>query len=137
MTKKKTQTTVSELTERGYRVFTKHRRVYVEDTQNLEFFMEHMCERKGNKLDLEEYEKILLSFSEAEDFGFSRPSPRGGSTEVEVYDEDGNLLGKGSSVCSPCENFSRKLGRQIALGRALKDMEIFTHSSPLEFLGSE
>ena len=50
-----------------------------------------------------------------------RVSPRGGSTRVEIKSEDGTLLCFGESHCSTIDNFNRKLGRNIALGRALKD----------------
>lgn len=47
--------------------------------------------------------------------------PKSGSTEVNIY-EDGNLVGNGYSKCCGIDNYNRKLGVKIALGRALKNM---------------
>lgn len=44
--------------------------------------------------------------------------PKGGSTEVRI-EKDG-VGASGEAVCSAKDNYSRKVGRNIALGRALK-----------------
>jgi hypothetical protein len=49
-------------------------------------------------------------------------SPRGGWTEVRVLLPDGTLV-RGTALCSEKDNFSKKIGRDIALGRALKQLE--------------
>ena len=46
--------------------------------------------------------------------------PKGGQTTVYVS-RDG-VFAEGIAVCSPRDNYDRKLGAQIALGRALKQM---------------
>ena len=48
--------------------------------------------------------------------------PRGGFTEVTVWDEDGNFLTLGDSRCSDADNFCKRLGLTIAVGRALSTM---------------
>ena len=48
--------------------------------------------------------------------------PRGGECEVTVTTPDNQTL-VGKSVCSLLDNFDRKLGLKIALGRAFKQKE--------------
>lgn len=48
--------------------------------------------------------------------------PKGGETEARVYGPDDSLVAIGVAVCHPSDNFSRRLGRSIALGRALKQL---------------
>ena len=43
--------------------------------------------------------------------------PHGGVTHVQLFDDSGELLREAISVCSIKDNFCRKLGRKIALGR--------------------
>ena len=45
-------------------------------------------------------------------------SPKGGRTEVTLTDELGSIMG--CADCSLLDNFNRKIGFQIAAGRALK-----------------
>lgn len=49
---------------------------------------------------------------------FREPHPTGGSTEVQIYQED-KIVTQGDSRCSDKENYDRKKGTRIALGRAL------------------
>lgn len=50
---------------------------------------------------------------------------RGGFTEVLVFDrKDGNVLARGESRCNPLDTYNKKLGREIALGRALKQLRV-------------
>lgn len=51
-------------------------------------------------------------------------APCGGTTVAEVYaaDVDGEPLATGIAVCSPHDNFNKKIGRAIATGRALKEL---------------
>jgi hypothetical protein len=48
--------------------------------------------------------------------------PRGGHTHIEVYDmaEQNSYIGE--ALCSEKDNYDKKLGVRIALGRALKKM---------------
>jgi hypothetical protein len=49
------------------------------------------------------------------------PSPRGGLTQCRVTLSDGTEA-VGTAECSVRDNFSKKIGRDIALGRALKTL---------------
>lgn len=49
----------------------------------------------------------------------SEINPRGGKTIVEITLPDGRTI-CGSARCSRKENFNKRLGVQIALGRAMK-----------------
>lgn len=58
----------------------------------------------------------------------------GGSTTIEVTTPDGAITGIGKALCSNKDNFNRRLGNSIALGRALEHIKIkqqihtpFTH----------
>lgn len=50
-------------------------------------------------------------------------SPHGGSTTIELTTPDKQYNVFGKSVCSLEDNFNRKVGNSIALGRALKQLE--------------
>ena len=47
---------------------------------------------------------------------------RGGMTEVEIYDHNTQCGYIGLATCSNKDNYNRKIGVKIALGRALKKM---------------
>lgn len=49
--------------------------------------------------------------------------PTGGLTIARVLGPDGVQVAEGRARCRPDENFNKALGRQIALGRALADLE--------------
>ena len=44
----------------------------------------------------------------------------GGSTTIEVTTPSGEVTGIGKAVCSDKDNFNRRIGNSIALGRALE-----------------
>jgi hypothetical protein len=48
-------------------------------------------------------------------------SPCGGSTIAQVYDGD-TMVAESAAICSPFDNFNKKIGRAIATGRALKSL---------------
>ncbi|MHC4748338.1 MAG: hypothetical protein ACYTFW_00555 [Planctomycetota bacterium] len=56
-------------------------------------------------------------------FEYPAPMPRGGMTVCEVLDADGNLIVEGRAICSLADNFNYRLGREIALGRAVMQLE--------------
>ena len=64
---------------------------------------------------------------------YSEPFPCGGLTTVDLLDAEGNRLGSGEARCSPKDNYNRKLGFHIALGRALKRMR--SHCSVVPEIG--
>lgn len=55
-----------------------------------------------------------------------KAEPKGGATFVELYNSEGRFLGIGMAACrtdddrGPGDNFNKSLGRNIALGRAMK-----------------
>lgn len=50
-------------------------------------------------------------------------SPTGGRTDAVLYDADGNEVAKGVAPCSIHDNFNRRIGWMIAVGRALEQLE--------------
>lgn len=48
-----------------------------------------------------------------------QPEPRGGLTTAKVVFEDGSVV-NASAECSKKDNYSKQIGRDIALGRALR-----------------
>lgn len=51
------------------------------------------------------------------------PAAKGGMTLVDVVDGEGNVLAQGAAPCSKKDNYDRRKGRTIALGRALKALK--------------
>ena len=73
-------------------------------------------------------EKSLVSY--ARGYGFvnmsksCKPNSKGGGVDCFVIrKEDEKILAEGQSNCSYADNFCYKLGREIALGRAKKQLE--------------
>jgi hypothetical protein len=56
----------------------------------------------------------------------------GGATQVRVYDDGGELLSEGLSLCHPHENFCRKSGREAALRYATYGMPSGYHPPVVE-----
>jgi len=90
---------VKDLRECGLKVYIQHRRYY-----NV----------NGG---------VVGPFTSREAISFDYPGratyPQGGDTQVRIYDSEGNLLTEGEAICSMKDPFCKKLGRTIALGRAL------------------
>ena len=53
-------------------------------------------------------------------FSFLALSAKGGETEAKVYGPDDSVVAIGVATCHERDNFCRRIGRDIALGRALK-----------------
>lgn len=51
-----------------------------------------------------------------------QPAPRGGTTACEITMPDGHTTW-GVAECSERDNYCKKIGRDIALGRALKKLQ--------------
>ena len=64
---------------------------------------------------------------------FPGENGKGGVTICQLYDADGLPIVTGTAVCSKLDTYSKKRGRVIAKGRALKVLRtgkvILTHSS--------
>jgi len=89
--------TVEQLRKSGYRVFVTHRRYY-----------------PNIPSPLTKDEAIIYH---------TQPEPKGGVTTIEIYHHD-DLLASGYANCSFKDNFVRRLGVNIALGRALKNLRV-------------
>lgn len=68
--------------------------------------------------------RVLLPRSKILEFEASdRILAKGGRTFASLLDEDGKEIEYGVAVCSKKDNYSKKIGRMIATGRALKKLE--------------
>jgi len=54
-----------------------------------------------------------------------RPLPKGGVTHAGILDPEGVVVAEGIARCSGKDSFNRRIGRDIALGRALKRMRFW------------
>lgn len=52
--------------------------------------------------------------------GLGSPLAKGGVTEAVVVDKDGTIKATGLAICSERDSYNKKIGRDIAIGRALK-----------------
>jgi hypothetical protein len=50
-------------------------------------------------------------------------SPTGGETIIQITTPDGKITVEGRAICSDKDNFNRKTGNFIALGRAMKQIQ--------------
>lgn len=48
---------------------------------------------------------------------------KGGFTQVQIVNDDGETVAEGVALCSMKENYDRRKGRTIALGRAMKALK--------------
>lgn len=102
---------IRDLKQKGYRVYVKHTRFY--------------------DIDYVDYDRQTFTYAPC-------PNPRGGETTVHVYlpypDEPetfpGEYMAGGTARCNPDDNFCKKRGLQIALGRVVSKLE----SSSFAFL---
>jgi hypothetical protein len=51
------------------------------------------------------------------------PLPKGGTTYARIFDANGDLVAKGIATCSNDDNYVKAIGRDIALGRALAQLD--------------
>jgi hypothetical protein len=89
---------ISELEELGYEVDIKHNRLY----------------------------DVVKSVSETDTIDYvieNRVAPRGGWTVAHII-KDGAIVVSAEAICSKHENYSRKIGALIALGRARKELGV-------------
>jgi hypothetical protein len=61
-----------------------------------------------------------------------RISPRGGFTAIELTTPDGKTSVAATAECSLKETFNRKIGNNIALGRAIKKLKEENNDQGLE-----
>lgn len=67
----------------------------------------------------------LMTMREIRHHGLE-PLPRGGATSALILGPRGNALVEYTARCSPNDNYCKAIGRQIALGRALKQLADLT-----------
>jgi hypothetical protein len=80
--------------------------------------------RRGGEVSADvPYSKFLDTARSWKEGGFVL-YPKGGVTEARILRGD-EVLAEGKALCRPDENFNRKLGRNIALGRALKALKAY------------
>lgn len=65
----------------------------------------------------------FLTRWEGKELGLGSPLSKGGVTEAIVVDGDGKILATGMASCCPKDSYNKKIGRDIATGRALKKLE--------------
>lgn len=65
---------------------------------------------------------------------YANHNPKGGRTEVQVESPDGIVV-VGEAKCSKKENYCKKVGVKIALGRAMKRLE--AERNPFEMNGKQ
>jgi len=69
--------------------------------------------------------KFVIRYFRGHGFGPSAkgiPASRGGMTCCDIYDDEGIRLASGRASCSFADNFNYKTGRDIAVGRAEKEL---------------
>ena len=52
-----------------------------------------------------------------------KPAERGGKTVCEIFNQKNILLASGEAYCSMRDNFNYRIGRRIAQGRAMDQLE--------------
>lgn len=52
----------------------------------------------------------------------SKFTSRGGYTAADIWDTNNNIISSGKAICSPKDNFQKKLGWVKAVGRAIGNL---------------
>jgi len=113
---------INQLRLQGYRVDIVHGRDYKIPSLNAEIYNLSVDILNKTKKTLETkglYTPIILK-------------PRGGQTIVRLYNEANELLATGVADCSSKDAFCKKIGREIALGRALENLKMANVSTILQ-----
>jgi hypothetical protein len=55
-------------------------------------------------------------------WAYTTPEEKGGCTEVDLIDPSGKTS-KGVAMCNPKDNYNKKVGVMVALGRAMKTLK--------------
>lgn len=140
---------VEDLRKAGYKVYVSHFRRYLTGKQRRINLQEFLHEEEKALSNLENWlnpsyigirfptlpnpdnifinEVEFLVARDARNRGYHSSSnkllPRGGITEIEVYDKDDNYVAYGEAKCSEKDVFNRKTALNIALGRVIKSLE--------------
>jgi len=81
---------------------------------------------KGYKIHIHHfrrYKGVEGYIQKSEDMNGHQIRPNAGLTEAWLVDDEGKLVSYGEAKCGKRDNFSKKIGRNIATGRALKLFE--------------
>ena len=101
------------------KLFIKHERFYPDHPGTVE-----AINRAYNDPEFVNFiDSYLLTHGEAKELGYGDPFPRGGKTTVSAYIGD-RLIDESIAHCSIDDNFCKRLGRVIALGRLKKKMNL-------------
>lgn len=94
-------------------------------TQHFRYVYQPIFAKKLSITPTTDYIKVLMSMNEIRSLNIDRRLivPTGGETHVAVYDGE-DKLAEVHTVCSKHDHYNRKLGRKIALGRALQMLKI-------------
>lgn len=101
---------VKELRNKGYKVFVTHYRRYIDEYGDI---------RLGTRYDIEDSGGFYNGVSVYS----ASILPTGGQTRVLVETPEGRWIEK-IVKCSDKDMYSRKIGRSIGIGRALKELGI-------------
>lgn len=105
--------TLRELEERGYTVRFSHKRITDKDLVAARKYNDRLKDAPPEAL------KARFELREAK----LPIASSGGYTKAEIYNEEEVLIATGETWCNPNDpSFNKKLGREIALGRAMKMM---------------
>lgn len=99
------QPTIKELRQKGYKVRVTRARI------------ENSVLNKKTPQEIRENYNFYLQLENTIEGSYR--SPKGGQTLIQLRTPDGREV-SGSSLCSPTDQFNRKLGNEIALKRALE-----------------
>ena len=67
--------------------------------------------------------KVRVLHYRAMPFGSEEVSAKGGQTIIELTSPDGKFSATGIALCSEQDNYNKKVGVKIALGRAEKELD--------------
>lgn len=131
--------TVFQLRAAGYRVYVRHLRFYRINVPlaGTDIAVPVVNSSPSPRSDIQALNGLVNGKIEA--------LARGGRTEVEIYRGE-TLIGAGVAKCSSKDAYSKKIGRTIALGRAVRNLNLLENpmaavtcnwSSIIEQVGAE
>ena len=137
---KRKHISVQELRDEGFKVGISHKRIYLETTRvknkavrkQLLPETERLSERlnaeiknvtwwKSRQVTVASRNAPVFTRKQADDLGYTKQFERGGLTVVRVTTPQGRLY-EGEARCSPVDPYNKKIGLNIALGRAIKQI---------------
>lgn len=123
---------VAELRAQGYRVFVRHCRFY---RFAFSIGMTVVPVSNDDPVTRSQINELAQQVSSGNQIVHFETLSRGGRTEVEVYNGD-ELIGQGIARCSNKDAYNKKIGRDKALGRALRGIGVSNVDRQKTFLTS-